>query len=77
MSKQHQPHGRAEDDTARGELRKPDDQSDQPGQGADLKPPASQLESVHTELHDRPPPAIRPDDPPEDDTAHRYERGDN
>lgn len=32
MSKLHQPHGRAEADTAKGELRKPDDYSDQPGQ---------------------------------------------
>jgi len=29
-------------DTGRGELRKPDDQYDQPGQGADLTPPIQQ-----------------------------------
>lgn len=28
-----------DEDTRRGELRKPDDRSDQPGQGADLTPP--------------------------------------
>ena len=28
--------------TERGELRKPDDQADQPGQGADLTPPIQQ-----------------------------------
>lgn len=33
MSKLHQPHGRADADTDKGELRKPDDYSNQPGQG--------------------------------------------
>lgn len=33
MSKLHQPHGRADADTTKGELRKADDYSDQPGQG--------------------------------------------
>lgn len=33
MSKLHKPHGRTEADTAKGELRKPDDYSNQPGQG--------------------------------------------
>lgn len=32
MSKLHQPHGRADVDTRKGELRKPDDYSDQPEQ---------------------------------------------
>lgn len=32
MSKLHQPHGRADADTAKGELRKPGDYSDQPDQ---------------------------------------------
>lgn len=32
MSKRHTPEGRAEADTAKGELRKPDDYSNQPGQ---------------------------------------------
>lgn len=35
MSKLHQPHGRADADTAKGELRKPDDYSDQPEQHPD------------------------------------------
>lgn len=33
MSKLHQSHGRADADTKKGELRKPDDYSNQPGQG--------------------------------------------
>lgn len=33
MSKLHKPHGRADADTDKGELRKPDDYSNQPGQG--------------------------------------------
>ena len=35
MSTLHQPHGRAEADTSKGELRKPQDDSSQPGQGGD------------------------------------------
>lgn len=37
MSKLHQPHGRADADTDKGELRKPDDYSNQPGQGGAYK----------------------------------------
>lgn len=37
MSKLHQPHGRADADPAKGELRKPDDYSDQPGQHPDAE----------------------------------------
>ena len=37
MSKLHQPHGRADADTSKGELRKPDDYSNQPGQGGAYK----------------------------------------
>lgn len=40
MSKLHRDqHGLDEADTRKGELRKPDDRDDQPGQGADLTPP--------------------------------------
>jgi hypothetical protein len=40
MSKLHRdPSGLDEADTRKGELRKPDDRDDQPGQGADLTPP--------------------------------------
>lgn len=40
MSKLHRDgHGLAEADSRKGELRKPDDRDDQPGQGADLTPP--------------------------------------
>lgn len=37
MSTLHQPHGRADADTDKGELRKPDDYSNQPGQGGAYK----------------------------------------
>ncbi len=40
MSKLHRDdHGLDEPDTRKGELRKPDDRSDQPGQGVDPMPP--------------------------------------
>ncbi|HZX76225.1 hypothetical protein [Lysobacter sp.] len=41
MSKLHGDHVPGHDpaDTRKGELRKPDDRDDQPGQGADLTPP--------------------------------------
>jgi hypothetical protein len=40
MSKLHRDgHALPEPDTRKGELRKPDDRDDQPGQGADLTPP--------------------------------------
>lgn len=38
MSKLHQPRGRADADTAKGELRKPDDYSNQPGQAETAGP---------------------------------------
>ena len=38
MSKLHKPRGRADADTAKGELRKPDDYSNQPGQAETAGP---------------------------------------
>lgn len=56
MSKLHQPHGRADADTTKGELRKADDYSDQPGQGT-----AEQGENHHIANHDEAAPAREPD----------------
>lgn len=61
MSKLHRdPVGMDEPDARKGELRKPDDRDDQPGQGADLTPPLrdTALDAGH-EI-----PSPHPDPPP-------------
>lgn len=62
-----------DNDTSHGELRKPDDQRDQPGQGGDLTPPfpgsqhhpRADIESENRTLHDR---ADVPDPGPKSDS---------